>query len=162
MGTHPWGSACCQALWGSPTCNQRVAAEAKKLSCLVDCHQVKQARQVSPSWKGHVVGKGRHRTSQVSISWVFPEGLLGDTPKESHQGCWFHHLRMSLVSLPELPSPRTPCPPGPSLLELFPHSSAPPPTPNGDPPFCVLPKMWFKVGVSYPFLPKAISPTIDP
>lgn len=35
-----------------------------------DCLQVKQAGQVSPSWKRHVIGKGRNRMSQVRhFSW---------------------------------------------------------------------------------------------
>lgn len=123
MGRRPRGSVCCRAPWGSPTCNHRVAAEARKLSCLVTATRLNKQDRCHPAGKGMEWEKAvRLRTSEASTSWAFPEGLWGDTPNESHQGCWFHHLSMFLVLFPELPSPRTPRP-GPSLLELFPGSS---------------------------------------
>lgn len=123
--------------------------------------QVKQAGQVSSSWKGHVVGKGQNRTGQVRhFTWVFPAGLLGDTPppKNPTKVVGFTTSTCVLLSFPNFFSQRLQVR---ALLVLHSFLALPHPTQPRDPAFCT-PQIWFEVGVSYAFLPKAIAPTITP
>lgn len=102
---------------------------------------------------GNRTGRVRH------YFWVFPAGLLGEHAQRIPPRCWFHCLNMFLAFFPEFLFPRTPLP-GPALLKLCPDSSAPHPVEGS----CLEshPKIWLEEEVSYAFLPKAISPAVDP